>query len=28
VKQFGDVWNFNFKNISVNNLTILSRFNF
>jgi hypothetical protein len=28
VKQFGDVWNFNFKNISVHNLTILSRFNF
>ncbi len=28
VKQFGDVWNFNFKNIWVDNLTILSRFNF
>ena len=28
VKQFGDVGNFNFKNIWVDNLTIPSRFNF
>ena len=28
VKQFGEVWIFNIKNIWVNNLTILFQFNF
>jgi hypothetical protein len=28
VKQFGEVWIFNTKNIWVNNLTILFQFNF